>query len=70
MLQILAEYTRACLASVVARRIRSQDVLVLLADLCLSHGIPTPIRSDNVLYPEVKRAEQTHLSCAAVAAAN
>jgi len=70
MLKILDEYTRACLASVVARRIRSQDVLVLLADLCLSHGIPTPIRSHNILYPEVKRAEQTHLSCAAVAAAN
>jgi len=68
MLKILDEYTRECLASVVARRIRSQDVLVLLADLCLSHGIPTPIRSDNVLYLEVKRAEQTHLSCAAVAA--
>jgi putative transposase len=46
-LKILAEYTRECLASVVARRIRSQDVLVLLADLCLRHGIPTPSRSDH-----------------------
>ena len=35
--------------------------------------LPFPIRKlqvDNVLYPEVKRAEQTHLPCAAVAAAN
>jgi transposase InsO family protein len=47
ILHILDEYTRACRASVVARRIRSQDVLLLLADLFLSHGIPTPIRSDN-----------------------
>ena len=31
----------------VARRIRSQDVLLILADLFLSRGIPTPIRSDN-----------------------
>ncbi len=47
MLNILDEYTRECLASVVARRIRSQDVLVILADLFLSRGIPTHIRSDN-----------------------
>jgi transposase InsO family protein len=47
ILNILDEYTRECLASVVARRIRSHDVLVILADLFLRHGIPTPIRSDN-----------------------
>ena len=47
ILNILDEYTRECLASVVARRIRSQDVLLILADLFLSRGIPTPIRSDN-----------------------
>lgn len=47
ILNILDEYTRECLASVVARRIRSQDVLLILADLFLSHGIPMHIRSDN-----------------------
>ena len=47
ILNIFDEYTRECLASVVARRIRSQDVLLILADLFLSHGIPTHIRSDN-----------------------
>jgi transposase InsO family protein len=47
ILNILDEYTRECLASVVARRIRSQDVLLILADLFLRHGIPTHIRSDN-----------------------
>jgi putative transposase len=47
MLNILDEYTRECLASVVARRIRSQDVLLILADLFLSRGIPAPIRSDH-----------------------
>lgn len=47
ILNILDEYTREYLASVVARRIRSQDVLLLLADLFLSRGIPAHIRSDN-----------------------
>ena len=47
ILNILDEYTRECLASVVARRIRSQDVLLILADLFLSRGFPTHIRSDN-----------------------
>lgn len=47
ILNIIGEYTRECLASVVARRIRSQDVLLLLADLFLKHGCPTHIRSDN-----------------------
>jgi transposase InsO family protein len=47
MLNMLDEYTRECLASVVARRIRSHDVLLILADLFLSHGIPTHIRSDH-----------------------
>jgi transposase InsO family protein len=47
ILNILDEYTRECLASVVARRIRSQDVLLILVELFLSHGIPTHIRSDN-----------------------
>jgi len=44
---ILGEYTRECLASVVARQIRSHDVLLILAELLLSRGIPTHIRSDN-----------------------
>ena len=44
ILNVLDEYTRECLASVVARRIRSQDVLLILADLFLSHGIPTHSR--------------------------
>lgn len=47
ILNILDEYTRECLASVVARRIRSQDVLLILAELFVSRGMPTHIRSDN-----------------------
>jgi putative transposase len=47
ILNIIDEYSRECLASFVARRIRSQDVILILADLFLKHGLPEHIRSDN-----------------------
>jgi len=47
ILNVLDEYTRECLASVVARRIGSQDVILVLAELFLHHGVPQPMRSDN-----------------------
>jgi transposase InsO family protein len=47
ILNIIDEFTRECLASFVARRIRSQDVILILADLFIEHGIPEHIRSDN-----------------------
>jgi len=47
ILNIIDEYTRECIASVVQRRIRSLDVIFILADLFLERGIPKHIRSDN-----------------------
>jgi len=47
ILNIIDEYTRECLATYVARRIRSQDVILVHADLFIEHGIPEHIRSDN-----------------------
>ena len=47
MLTVIDEFTRECLAIEVARRIRSDDVLHLLADLFVRHGVPDHIRSDN-----------------------
>ncbi len=47
ILNIVDEYTRECLATHVARRIRSKDVILILADLFLRRGIPKHIRSDN-----------------------
>lgn len=47
ILNVLDEYTRECLASVVARRIGAQEVILLLAELFLHHGVPQHIRSDN-----------------------
>jgi transposase InsO family protein len=47
MLTIIDEFSRACLAIEVARRLRSDDVLQVLADLMVHHGSPDHIRSDN-----------------------
>jgi transposase InsO family protein len=47
MLVVLDEITRRCLTIVVARRLRSDDVLQCLTDLFVTHGPPEHIRSDN-----------------------
>ena len=47
ILTVVDEYSRECLAWVVARRLRATDVLETLADLFVRHGVPAYIRSDN-----------------------
>ena len=47
MLTVIDEYSRECLAIRVARRLNSHDVLDVLSDLFLIHGLPDYIRSDN-----------------------
>jgi transposase InsO family protein len=47
ILNIIDEYTRECLAILVARKIRNQDVIDLLFHLFIFRGIPGHIRSDN-----------------------
>ena len=47
MLRVIDEFTRRCLAIVVARRLRSDDVLQCLTELFVVHGPPQHIRSDN-----------------------
>jgi transposase InsO family protein len=47
MLVLLDEYTRECLAIRVARRLGSNEVIEMLADVMLGRGIPKNIRSDN-----------------------
>jgi transposase InsO family protein len=47
LLTVIDEYTRECLAIRVGRRMTSHDVLYLLSELFLEHGIPEHIRSDN-----------------------
>jgi transposase InsO family protein len=46
MLCVLDEFTRECLAIRVARRLSSIDVIEMLAELCLEHGVPDHVRSD------------------------
>ena len=47
MLTILDEYTRECLAIVVARKLKSDNVLHTLAELFALRGAPEHLRSDN-----------------------
>ena len=52
MLTVIDEYTRECLAIVVARRLSSDDLLRALTNLFVERGQPGHIRSDNVLERE------------------
>ena len=45
ILTVVDEYSRECLAIVVARRMRSTDVLETLAALFMTYGVPAHIRS-------------------------
>ena len=47
ILNIIDEYTRECLAILVARKIKNQDVIDLLFNLFVFRGVPAHIRSDN-----------------------
>jgi len=47
ILTIIDEYTRECLAILVARKIKAQDVIDVLFELFIFRGIPKHIRSDN-----------------------
>ena len=44
---IIDEYTRECLATLIDRKIKSDDVINQLFNLFVSRGIPEHIRSDN-----------------------
>ena len=47
ILTVVEEYSRECLAIVVARWLRSTDVQETLTELFVTHGVPAHIRSDN-----------------------
>jgi putative transposase len=47
ILNVIDEYTRECLAIMVKRHIKSQDVIDQLFELFIFRGIPEHIRSDN-----------------------
>lgn len=47
VLVVVDEYSRECLALHVARTIRAEQVMHVLADLFLAHGLPSNLRSDN-----------------------
>ena len=47
MLNLIDEFTRECLAIRPARRLNSLNVIGVLADAMIQHGIPEHLRSDN-----------------------
>ena len=47
MFNLIDEFTRECLAIRPRRRLNSQNVIEVLADAMIEHGIPEHIRSDN-----------------------
>ena len=47
LLTLIDEYTRECLAIRVARRLGSDEVIDVLADVRVTRGIPDHVRSDN-----------------------
>ena len=47
VLNIIDEYTRGCLACHVARSITANDVLFVLSQLFVKHGVPEHLRSDH-----------------------
>ena len=47
LLTVLDEFTRECLAIVVARRLTEDDVLATLTTLFVARGVPAHLRSDN-----------------------
>ena len=47
MLNIIDEFTRECLAVEVGRRLSSTNVIDVLSQLFIEHGVPEHIRSDN-----------------------
>jgi transposase InsO family protein len=47
MLNIIDEFTRECLAIRIGRKLNSSDVIDILSDLFILHGVPGHVRSDN-----------------------
>jgi transposase InsO family protein len=47
LLTIVGEFTRKCLAIIVARTLTPDDVLATLTDLCITRGCQAHLRSDN-----------------------
>lgn len=47
ILTVIDEYTRQCLALRVSYALKSDDVMDVLTDLFIEHGLPDHIRSDN-----------------------
>lgn len=59
MLNVIDEFTRECIAIRVERKLKAVDVIDVLSDLFILRGVPTHIRSDNVLCGQANRKQAT-----------
>jgi hypothetical protein len=62
MLNVIDEFTHECLAIRVARKLKAIDVIDVLSDLFILRGMPSHIRSDNVLRRESSRRDWQQIS--------
>ena len=66
LLTLIDEYTRECLAIRVARRLGSDEVIDVLADVMVTRGIPDHVRSDNGLPQKSRRQSFSDLTTGSV----
>ena len=67
ILTIIDEASRECLALIVARQLKHEDVLAALADLFIARGPPANIRSDNGSGAEGEHSTIYRYRCAEMA---
>ena len=62
MLNVIEEFTHECVAIRLGRKLKAIDVIEVLSDLFILHGVPGHIRSDNVLHWERWRLNGQQIS--------
>ena len=70
MLNVVDEFTHECIAIRIERKLKSIDVIEVLANLFITRGVPEHVRSDNVLRKEAAAIWRQKISSPQHAAAD
>ena len=70
MLNVVDEFTHECIAIRIERKLKSIDVIEVLANLFITRGVPEHVRSDNVLRKEAAATRRQKISFPQHAAAD
>ena len=70
MLNVVDEFTHECIAIRIERKLKSIDVIEVLANLFITRGVPEHVRSDNVLHREAAATRRQKISFPQHAAAD